>query len=228
MATATTTTSTIIALFESRAAAENAVTAMADAGYSREHVSIVTRDATGSTDVPDIGPRPEVGSGTDAGSGAAVGALAGFVGGIVALAIPGIGPILAAGPLAAGIMGAGIGAAAGGVIGALKEQGVPENDAARFSEAIRHGRAMLTAYVPSEKAEDVADFLDGHGAIDVNEPVAGVEPQREPNRIQPLTPEAVEAARLREGEGQMDRMRERERRTQIYPGFTGQGPTFTT
>jgi hypothetical protein len=225
---ATATTSTIIALFDSRAAAENAVAAMADAGYTREDVSIVTRDANSSADVPDIGPRPELGSGTDAGSGAAIGAFAGFVGGIVALAIPGIGPILAAGPLAAGIMGAGIGAAAGGVVGALKERGVPENDAARFSEAIRHGRAMLTAYVPSDKADDLADFLDHHGAIDVNEPVTGVEPQREPNPIQPLTPEALNAARLREGEGQMDKIRERERRTQVYPGFTGQGPTFTT
>jgi hypothetical protein len=225
---ATATTSTIIALFESRAAAENAAATMAQAGYSRDDLSIVTRDAGTSSDLPNIGPQPEIGTGTDAGSGAAIGAFAGFVGGIVALAIPGIGPILAAGPLAAGIMGAGIGAATGGVIGALKERGVPENDASRFSEAIRHGRAMLTAYVPTERADEIAEFLDRSGAIDINEPIEGVDPQRQPNPIKPATREGVEAARLREGEGQMAKIREQERRTQIYPGFTGQGPSFTT
>ena len=225
---ATATTSTLIALFESRAAAENAVVALVNGGFPREDVSIVTRQGDGTTDLPNIGPQEQLGTGTDAGSGAAIGAFAGFIGGIVALAIPGIGHVLAAGPLAAGIMGAGLGAATGGVLGVLRDRGVPEHHASRYSEAIRSGRAMVTAYVPSERAEDIAKFLDQQGAVDVNEPVEGVERQNEPNRFRPLTAEAVEAARLREGEGLVAREKERERRTQFYPGFTGQGPTFTT
>jgi hypothetical protein len=144
----------------------------------------------------------------------------------VALAIPGIGPVLAAGPLAAGILGAGIGAAAGGVVGVLKERGVPENHASHYAEAIRRGRAMVTAYVPADRAEEMAKFLDHHGALDVNEPIEGVEKQIEPNPVKPLTPEAVEAARLRDQDSLFAREKERERRTQIYPGFTGQD--FTT
>jgi hypothetical protein len=225
---ATATTSTIVALFESRAAAENAVAELVRAGYSRDDVSIVTRDSKAGADLPNIGPQTQVGSGADAGTGAAIGGIAGFIGGIVALAIPGIGPIIAAGPLAAGIMGAGLGAATGGVIGALKDRGVPENDASQFSEAIRHGRAMLTAYVPAERADELADFLDHRGAVDVNEPIPGVERQRTPNEFRPLAPEDYEAARLHPGEGMMDKVREGGRRTQIYPGFTGFGPASTT
>jgi len=197
---------------------------MENAGLPREDVSIVTRD---SGDLPNIGPQASLDTGTDAGTGAAMGGLAGFIGGVVALAIPGIGPILAAGPLAAGILGAGIGAATGGLIGALKDRGVPETDASRLSDAIRHGRAMLTVYVPTERADEVADFLDRHGAINVNEPIEGVEHQREPNPIRPLTPEAAGAVRFDESEGLMARMRDRER-TQIYPGFTGFGPATKT
>jgi hypothetical protein len=204
------------------------VNELVNAGYSRDDVSIVTRDSKADADLPNIGPQPQTGTGTDAGTGAAIGGIAGFIGGIVALAIPGIGPIIAAGPLAAGIMGAGLGAATGGVIGALKERGVPENDASTFSEAIRRGRAMLTAYVPSDRAEEIADFLDRHGAIDVNEPIEGVERQTRPNEIRSLTPEDYEAAHLHPGEGRMERVRAQERRTQIYPGFTGFGPASTT
>lgn len=218
---ATATTSTLIALFESRAAAENAVTAMVNDGFPREDVSIVTRDS-GAGDLPNIGPQGSLDTGSDAGTGAAIGGFAGFIGGVIALAIPGIGPIIAAGPLAAGIMGAGIGAASGGLIGALKDRGIPETDASRLSEAIRNGRAMLTAYVKSERADDVADFLDRHGAVHVDDPIEGVEPQNQPNRVRPLTPNASEAVRFTEDESLMAKTRDRER-TQIYPGFTGFG-----
>src|SRR3954453_9299629 len=126
---ATATTSTVIGLFQSRAAAEHAVSALVNANFPRDAISVVAGDSRDVGDVPTIAPIESTGS-FDAGTGAAVGGLAGFVGGIIALAIPGIGPILAAGPLAAGMMGSGLGATAGGLVGGLKEHGVPENDAA--------------------------------------------------------------------------------------------------
>jgi len=187
-------------------------------------MSVIASDPSHpASDVPNIAPIESTGS-FDAGTGAAVGGFAGFVGGILALAIPGIGPIIAAGPLAAGIMGGAIGAAAGGVIGALKEHGVPENDAAHLAEAIRRGRVMVAVHVPSEQANKAADVMDDNGALDTEDVLGDATGQQgSVTPVNPLTPEAVEAARLREGEGVMDRERERGQRRNIYPGITGMG-----
>ena len=221
------TTSTVIGLFANRAAAERAVDAMLRAGYSRDHMSIVAADSkTKGTDVPDLAPQE--GSATDAGAGAAIGGIAGFVGGIVALAIPGIGPIIAAGPLAAGIMGAGIGAAAGGVVGALQSSGVPENDAARYAEAIRAGRVLITAQVRDDRVDDAVDILERAGAIDIEETgesiPAGMR-QSDPTPVRPATPATTEGARLTSEDSLVERQKERERRVNVYPGITG-GGTF--
>lgn len=230
----TATTSTVIALFESRIAAERAVNTLVHAGFSQDSVSVITSNAASPTgDVPNIGPQEQIGTGTDAGSGAAVGGLAGFIGGIVALAIPGIGPILAVGPLAAGIMGAGIGAAAGGLVGALKQQGVPEADVSRLSEAIRRGRVMVTAHVPTDQVDHASDILDKAGALDVDEAgedlVTPFETTTTGGQFKPLSPEAHEAAKLKPGEGLVDKhVHGRGKRVTVYPGFTGMGPASTT
>jgi hypothetical protein len=224
-----TTTSTIIGLFESRPAAERAVDAMLREGYSRDHLSIVAADPrTNATDVPDLGPKEGVGSALDSGAGAAIGGIAGFIGGIVALAIPGIGPIIAAGPLAAGIMGAGIGAATGGVVGALKSSGVPENEAARYAEAIRRGRVLITAQVPDDRLDHAADILDDAGAIDVEEAEERIPASQRQTGSTPVrrsTPADIDAARLRPEESLVERQKDRERRVHVYPGITGGGTT---
>lgn len=225
MANATTSTSTILALFESRIAAEKAVGGLVNAGFSRDEISIVTHDPrTPGGDTPNIGPQEQIGSGNDASAGAALGGLAGFIGGIVALAIPGIGPILAAGPLAAGIMGAGIGAAAGGIAGALREYGVPEADATRFSDALRRGRALVSAHVPADRSDEASEILDSFGALDVDETYGHPSTQSEPTEFKPVTPEALEAAKLKPGEGLVDK-HVRRRRSSLYPGVTGMGAT---
>ncbi|MBC7926912.1 MAG: hypothetical protein H7039_14765 [Bryobacteraceae bacterium] len=223
---ATHTTSTAIGLFENRAAAERAIDALLKEGFSHSHVSVVAGDSRSpADDVPNLSTVDSQGS-FDAGTGAAWGGLAGFVGGILALAIPGIGPILAAGPLAAGVMGATVGVAAGGLIGGLKEHGVPENDAARVSEAIRSGKVMVAVHALDEQISKAADILDDHGAVDTQE----VEGDATGNRgtVTPMTPpsaSALEGLRLKDGEGLVDRERERSRRSQVYPGITGGGTT---
>jgi hypothetical protein len=233
----TANTSTVIALFESRTAAERAIDGLLAAGFSRDQLSVITGD-TRATDnsTPDLGPIPSVGSGVDAGTGAAVGGLAGFIGGIIALAIPGIGPALAVGPLAAGIMGAGIGAATGGLAGVLKGHGVPESHAERMTEAIRRGRVLISAHVPHERVDAAAAVLEDHGAIDVDEPDERLDATATSSttstgetRFPPLSPEAVEAARLKPGEGMVDKyVRGGNRRVNVYPGFTGMGPASNT
>lgn len=221
--------STVIALFESRIAAERAIRALTDAGFSRDDISVIARnDAAG--DFPDVGPHPEVSGGkTDAGTGAAVGGLAGFIGGIVALAIPGIGPALAVGPLAAGIFGASAGAAAGGVYGALKDRGVSENDASNMAAAIKRGRVLVSIQVPHDRVDRAADILDDEGATDVDETAERVDVSRGTETpIRPLGPDATDGVKLKPGEGVMDKVRERQRRSRVFPGFTGMGPASTT
>lgn len=227
----TQTVSVVIALFESRTAAEKAANVLVDAGFSRDTMSVIARDETNPTGgIPEIGPIPTVSGGVmDAAAGAGAGGLAGFVGGVIMLAIPGIGPLLAAGPLAAGLFGASAGVVAGGLFGALKNHSVPDADVSRMTEAIRRGRVLLSVHVPNEQSDRVAELLDDNGALDVDEPVERPADARQTGSdIQPLSDEAIASARLQPGEGLVDKMRERNRRSNIYPGFTGMGPSSTT
>lgn len=224
--TSTSASHTVVGLYGGRADAEKAVQDLVSEGFSRDSVSVVApgKVATakpGTGDTPNIGPIDEVGSGTDAGTGAAIGGFAGFAAGIAALAIPGIGPILAAGPLAAGLMGAGIGAAAGGIAGALKGQGVPDSHAERYSEAVGRGGCVVMVHTTQDHVDHAADVLDRNGAISVDEPAEAATSGEMPARR--LTPEAVQAAKLTEGGSLRDRQREQERRVNVFPGITGSG-----
>jgi hypothetical protein len=92
--------------------------------------------------------------------------------GLAGLAIPGIGPILAAGPIAAALGGAlggaGLGAAAGGLIGALTDMGVPEHEARHYEDAVRQGKTLVTVRSEDDAAaERVASIMDSCGAIDI-------------------------------------------------------------
>lgn len=155
---------TLVAVFDDIKEAEATVQELKEAGFPREHVSIVSHRARCS---PSVGPLEQLHS--EGGSGAIVGGIAGFSAGVVALAIPGIGPILAAGPLAAGLLGGGLGAAAGAVIARLKEAGVPEADAGCYCEAVRRGGILLSLDVPEEKAELAEEIIGHHRLVDIED-----------------------------------------------------------
>ena len=88
------------------------------------------------------------------------------------LAIPGIGAILAAGPIAAALVGAGAGAVAGGLIGALVDLGVSETDAEYYAEAVRRGAALVTVRTDASRTDEAERIMQQHGAIDIEERVA--------------------------------------------------------
>jgi hypothetical protein len=179
-------TRTVVALFDDFNDANAALRELIDNGFSRDDISMMASDRegkygryleTGGEDVEASGAAQ--GAGVGAGIGAAVGGLGGLLVGLGALTIPGIGPVIAAGPLAAaltGLAGAGAGAVAGGVaggvIGALVDMGVPEETAQYYAEGVRRGGHLLSVRTADHMTDRAVDILNRHNPVDVNERAA--------------------------------------------------------
>jgi hypothetical protein len=137
---------TVVAVFDDRSDAQDAINALRDAGFMADDISILARDRdTAGRLAEDTGAEVAAGAATGALAGGLLGGVAGWLIGIGALAIPGIGPIVAAGPLAAALGGAAIGATGGGVIGALTGVGVPEDEARYYDTEFKRGGIVVTA-----------------------------------------------------------------------------------
>src|SRR3954471_8462417 len=151
---ATRTGGTVVGLFHNQADAERAIQRLKEYGFSENQIGVALKDRKRQDELIE-------GTGTQAAEGAAAGALGGGVlGGVIgllagvgALAIPGVGPIIAGGTLASTLAGAGIGAAAGGLIGALAGMGVPEEDARHFDQGFQAGGTLVTVDAGSRAAE---------------------------------------------------------------------------
>lgn len=117
----------------------------------------------------DHGNKAAEGAGAGATTGAIVGGVAGLLVGLGVFVIPGIGPVVAAGPLVATLVGAGAGAAAGGIIGALVGLGIPEDEAKYYAEGVRRGGALLVVHCSDEQVDDVEDILEEYDPIDIEE-----------------------------------------------------------
>ncbi|QOZ78546.1 hypothetical protein XH83_25865 [Bradyrhizobium sp. CCBAU 53351] len=151
-------TTTISRLYDTYADAERAVTRLEGAGVPHSDISIVannsdnwygSRSGKVDRDRDGVDDRAE-GAGTGAGIGAGLGGAAGLLAGLGLLAIPGLGPVVAAGWLAATAAGAAAGAATGGIVGALTEAGVSKEDASRYAEGVRRGGTLVSARVPDQ------------------------------------------------------------------------------
>src|SRR3954468_2966837 len=163
---------TVVGLFDDLDDAQKVVNDLTQLGIARSDISIARQqsDKTSATTTnPDHSG--DIGSGvaTGATTGAVVGGAAGLIASLSALAIPGFGPILAAGPIVATLSGAGIGAAAGGLIGALVNAGVPEEEAEYYSEGVRRGGTLVSVRTEDALAERAADIMNRHHAIDIDE-----------------------------------------------------------
>lgn len=147
-------TTTISRLYDSYADAQRAVTRLEAAGLPHSEISIVSNNSdnwfTGDRkdrDRDGVDDRAE-GAGKGAGIGAGLGGAAGLLAGLGLLAIPGLGPVVAAGWLASTAVGAAAGAATGGIVGALTNAGLSEDDAHAYAEGVRRGGTLVTARVP--------------------------------------------------------------------------------
>lgn len=154
-------TQTITRLYDSYDRAREAMRALNDAGFTDREVSLVASEVT----TVDAGVENVTAedAGTGASVGGVVGAAAGLLAGLGVLAIPGIGPVVAAGWLAStfavGAAGAVAGGAVGGIVGALTSSGVPEDEANVYAESVRRGDTLLTVRVPEEREVEATRIL---------------------------------------------------------------------
>jgi hypothetical protein len=164
--------STLVGLFKNMEDASGTVRELQEKGFPRDQISVVAASPAKDEDTPEIGPIEGIGAEGRPGAGAAIGGAAGFIGGILALAIPGIGPAIAAGPLAVALGGAAAGAATGGLIGLMKERGVSEEEAEYYHEGIIRGGVMVSVYTTEDQADDAREILEKHHPVDIDEEAA--------------------------------------------------------
>lgn len=176
---------TIVGLYDDLGDARRVVEELIDAGFDRDRVSLVAHagaeeyrryfddegryveetDRTYRDDEMTAGE----GAAAGAGIGAAIGAIGGLVMGLGLVAVPGVGPALAAGPIVSTLVGAGIGGVAGGLLGALVNAGVPEERAHYYSEGVRRGGSLVMVHAEDALAERAVDIMDRYNAVDIEE-----------------------------------------------------------
>lgn len=148
-------TRTITRSYEDYETARSVVEELEAAGISSSNVSIVGRNGDGETNAAE-----------GAGIGAGVGGAAGLLAGLGLLAIPGVGPVVAAGWLAATAAGAVAGAAAGGLVGSFVKEGHDEDEAHFYAETVRRGGSVVSVRAEPEQEVAVEEILDGATPID--------------------------------------------------------------
>ncbi len=192
---------TVSGLFDDYSDARAAVSALEDRGVPSDDISIVSNNVG---DRYSKDSNAVEGAGTGAGLGAAVGGIGGLLTGLGVMAIPGVGPVVAAGWLAATAAGAAAGAvaggAAGGLIGAMTESGVPEEHAHVYAEGVRRGGAVVTARVDESLYADAQAILRRGSWVDPEQRRAAYLEQgwtRFDEKLDPYTPEEIEKERLR-------------------------------
>lgn len=162
-------TATVTRLYDSYASAAQAVQELESAGIAHKDISLVASNADGSysKDGKTVSSPTATGAGTGAGIGAALGGTAGLLTGLGLLAIPGVGPVVAAGWLVATAAGAVAGSLAGGLTGALIGAGLSKEDAHVYAEGVRRGGTLLSVRVDDKSRARVESILDNFNAVDI-------------------------------------------------------------
>jgi hypothetical protein len=157
-------------IYPDRTSLEAGVDALRAAGFRSSDVSVVLpeRDKTTKDLGHEVNTKAPEGAAAGAGAGAAIGGVLGWLVGIGALAIPGIGPLVAAGPIVAALAGAGAVGATGGLIGGLVGAGLPEIEAKRYAGRIREGGYLCSVHCDDrEWARRAREIMETTGAKDV-------------------------------------------------------------
>jgi len=157
-------------IFANRSLVENAVDRLRSAGYRNTDISVLFPDNVGTKDFAHKkGTKAPEGATAGAGTGAVLGGALGWLAGIGSLAIPGLGPFIAAGPIMAALAGAGVGGTVGGLVGALVGLGIPEYEAKRYEGRVKSGGILLSVHCDdSEWTKKAKEILEDAGGEDVS------------------------------------------------------------
>lgn len=160
-------TKTVMAVYDARSEAQSAVQALLERGFTEAEVSLISHAGDGEEGLEPLQEDEQHTASQGAATGGVLGGLAGLLLGIGFLTVPGLGPLVVAGPIASTLMGAVGGAVAGGFMGVLMDFGVPEDDAHIYTEAVRRGGTIVAVTAPPERTESVAATLGEFGPVDV-------------------------------------------------------------
>ena len=159
----------VFCITTSRGQADRIVEQLKAAQFSNSDISVLFPDKGSSRDFAhEKNTKAPEGAATGAGTGGAIGGALGWIVGIGALAIPGVGPFIAAGPIMAALGGAAIGATAGGIAGGLIGLGIPELEAKRYEGKVKDGNILLSVHAEnSEEIERAEEIFTNAGAEDI-------------------------------------------------------------
>lgn len=169
-------------IYPDRASFERALEALRAAEFRNSDISAILpeRDRTTKDLAHEINTKTPEGIAAGAGTGAAVGGVLGWLVGVGVLAIPGIGPLVAAGPVVAALAGAGAGGATGGLVGGLIGAGIPEIEAKRYAGRIREGGYLLSVHCDdrawARRAEEILEATGGRDVVKTSEATADYRP----------------------------------------------------
>ena len=160
----------VFGIYPHHTSVERGVEALRAAGFSNNDISVLFPKNEGTKDFAhEKNTKAPEGASTGAGTGAVLGGALGWLVGVGALAIPGLGPFIAAGPIMAALAGAGVGGAVGGLTGALIGMGIPEYEAKRYEGRVKDGGILLSVHSnSSEEVKRAKAILEGTGAQDIS------------------------------------------------------------
>src|SRR6202522_3660725 len=159
----------VFGIYQTEKQAERTVDDLLEAGFSNDDISVLLPDSKGTKDFAhQKSTKAPEGAAAGVTTGGVIGGTLGLLAGIGALAIPGVGPFIAAGPIMGALAGLGVGGAVGGLIGALVGMGIPEYEAKRYEGHIKAGGVLLSVHCDtSEKIARAKDLLKHTGAQDI-------------------------------------------------------------
>jgi hypothetical protein len=160
----------VFGLVDSETQAERIVDNLKAAGFSNNDISVLFPDKAGTRDFAhEKATKAPEGAAAGAGTGTVVGGVLGWLVGIGSLAIPGVGPFIAAGPIMAALAGAGVGAAVGGLSGALIGMGIPEYEAKQYEGKIKQGNILISVHSEdSDEVKRAKEIFERAGAHDIS------------------------------------------------------------
>ena len=175
----------VFCLSDNESQTERIVQELKTAGFSNNDISVLFPDKSGTKDFAhEQHTKAPEGAATGAGTGGVLGGGLGWLVGIGALAIPGVGPFIAAGPIMAALAGAGVGAAVGGLTGALVGMGIPEYEAKRYEGKIKEGNILISVHSEdSDEVKRAKDIFERAGAHDISYSEEKGVPKQEERRV---------------------------------------------